>query len=142
MPIVIDLHHSHLCGLNLLLQILKKCRHFIKITDQTLRFLLIRRHRQFYFGLSVQILEVQRKNLIIELKLILPNAPNPRQLRHPKQLSHDHYVLFLRTLDLLRFIKGSDLLLTLKFQKLLVNAPRQSRGSINFFLFALFNRKR
>ena len=142
MPTVIDRHHGHLCGLKLLLQIRKKCRHFLKITDQTLRFPLIRRHRQFYFGLSVQILEVQRKNLLIELKHILPNAPKPRQFRHPKQLSHDHTVLFIRTLDLLGFLKGSDQLLTLKFQKLLVNAPRPTRGSINFFLFALFNRKR
>ena len=53
----------------------------MKITDQTLRFPLIRRHRQFYLGLSVQILEVQRKNLLIELKHILPNAP---KLTHQK----------------------------------------------------------
>lgn len=57
------------------MKILKKCRHFMKTIYKTFRFSLIRRDRQFYFGLPVQILEVQRKNLLIELKHILPNAP-------------------------------------------------------------------
>ena len=53
----------------------------MKTIYKAFRFSLIRRDRQFYFGLPVQILEVQRKNLLIELKHILPNAP---KLTHQK----------------------------------------------------------
>ena len=111
----------------------------MKTIYKAFRFSLIRRDRQFYFGLPVQILEVQRKNLLIELKDIFSHTSKPCQFRHHREFIYNHTVLLLSILNLLSFLEGRDQLFTLKFKKFLVNAPRPTGHFINFLLFTLFN---